>query len=832
VLAEALASQPIELLVLFSSTSSDIAPAGQVDYVAANAFLNAFAEAESARSDRKTIAVHWGIWNQIGMAARSIVEREEGTKPIASAQGPFFQRWIEEGNGTRWLEAEVSASTHWFFDEHRLATGEALMPGTGYVELISEAMREAELADLAIESLEFRNPMFASEDANLSVRLRFDYADDRFSVTIASETDNATLVHAVANLAPMRPVAASIDINEIERRCGLRSLVAQEGQALKSAQEDHLHFGARWHVLRSQKLGIGEAIARLSLPKNFAEDLSSGYLSHPGLLDIATGYAMDIAPGYLGSDTLWAPASYGRITHLHPLPADIVSWVRLADSSAYGEGFVSFDVTIATPAGEVLLVVEKLLLKRLSAGQGLTKAPAPRQAQASHGPGLRQLAKRVGQGILPQEALEALERALATGATQPVVSSIALPELIRDANQRTGRPKQSEQVFSRSADLDSAFVPPKSAAELRLAEFWRELLGVDQVGVDDNFFDLGGHSLVAVRLFRSIRKEFGIDLPISALFEAPTIALLARLLPEAADDDAPVQRIDSPVQGGLIHCVAMHIPADTSATPLFVCAGMFGNLLNLRQLARQIGSQRPVYGLQAQGIYGDATPHETFEEAAASCLSEVRAIQSEGPYLLAGFSGGGLVAYEMAQQLSAAGECVDQLILLDTPLPIQTQLSHLDLLSMKWQDLRNEGTGFFSRWLANRRAWEEEKRMTEEGLAAARSAERLNNEAVEAAFRRALGRYNVRPYAGSVTLFRPEPKIQYHLPDGRRLMPGRNVFMEDNGWSPFVARLKTVVVPGDHDSMVLDPDVRVLSNHIRRLLAAGETREYTREAAE
>jgi thioesterase domain-containing protein len=83
-----------------------------------------------------------------------------------------------------------------------------------------------------------------------------------------------------------------------------------------------------------------------------------------------------------------------------------------------------------------------------------------------------------------------------------------------------------------------------------------------------------------------------------------------------------------------------------------------------------------------------------------------------------------------------------------------------------------------------------------------------------------------------VTLFRPEPKIQYRLSDGRRLMPGRTMFLEDNGWSPFVARLKTVVVPGDHDSMVLDPNVRVLGDHLRRLLAASDAREYRREAAE
>lgn len=832
VLADALADEKISTMVLFSSTSSDTAPAGQVDYVAANAFLNAFAESQSARTDRWTVAVHWGIWNQVGMAARSVADATGGHEVLAPANGPFFQRWIEDDEGVRWLEAQVQSSTNWMFNEHRLKSGEALMPGTGYVELISQAMREAELPPLAIEALEFRSPMFAPDGETVSVRLRIGFADGGYDVTVASVAGDILTVNAVARLVPAPEVPASIDVAGIEQRCALRAVEAGPGEALTSAQEDHLRFGARWKVLRSQRSGTAEAFARLSLSASFKPDLEAGYLTHPALLDIATGFAMDIVPGYAGSNALWAPASYGQIVQLRPLPAEIVSWVRLADSTAYGDGFAGFDIVLATPDGTVVLVVNDLLLRRLDATQGFARAASPKRVHAPTSNALQQLARQVRQGILPHEALEALERALGTGVAQPIVSSMDLAGLIRRAERMAGGPKKSEQLFDRSADLDSAFVAPGSPTEIRLAEFWRELLGIDQIGVDDNFFDIGGHSLVAVRLFRSVRKEFGVDLPISTLFEAPTIALLAKLLPAAANDEMDVQAATTAAPVELIHRVSMHIPADKSATPLFICAGMFGNVLNLRQLARQVGMQRPVYGLQARGIYGDTPPHETFEEAAASCIVEMRAVQPHGPYLLAGFSGGGLVAYEMAQQLMAAGEVVSQVIMLDTPLPTQPDLSRLDRASMKLQDLRRDGFGFFARYLADRAAWELEKRQKQEGLALAGATDRLNNEAVESAFRRALERYTVRPYAGDVALFRPQPEIEYHLSNGRKLMPGRNFFFEDNGWTSFVARLKVVVVPGDHDSMVLDPNVRVLSDHIRRLLASADASGYARKAAE
>nr|WP_314262184.1 SDR family oxidoreductase [uncultured Devosia sp.] len=834
VLAEALADQPIETLVLFSSTSSDTAPTGQVDYVAANAFLNAFAESQASRSDRKTIAVHWGIWNQVGMAARAIAEADEqAMTTLRPASGPFFQRWIEDGEGHVWLEAGIDARTSWLFNEHRLASGEALMPGTGYVELIGQAMVEAGLPALAIDTLEFRSPMFAPEGQTLSVRLAIGFEHGHYSVTIASSSGDGVTVNALARLVPAHPVSASIPVAEIEARCALRRNEAQPGQALRSAQEDHLRFGPRWKVLRAQQSGMGEAFARLSLPQAFHSDLDAGYRAHPGLLDIATGFAMDIVPGYGGSNTLWAPASYGRITLLQPLPADIVSWVRLADSAVYGDGFACFDIVLATPEGAVLLVVEKLLLRRLDAAQGLVRMPAPKRAQAPSGTAQRQLARQVRQGILPQEALEALERALASGAAQPIVSSMDLPGLIRRAEQMAAGPRKSNLDFGRSADLDSAFVAPSTPSEIRLAGFWRELLGIEQIGVDDNFFDIGGHSLVAVRLFRSIRKEYGIDLPISTLFEAPTIALLCKLLPVAANDEFDVKPAGNAAPAvELIHRVAMHVPADNKATPLFICAGMFGNVLNLRQLARQIGTQRPVYGLQARGIYGDTPPHETFEEAAASCIAEMRAIQPEGPYLLAGFSGGGVVAYEMAQQLRAVGEEVSQLIMLDTPVPTQPALSTLDKANIRLQDLRREGVGLFASWLLIKVAWKNLEREKQNALALERGSDRLNNEMVEAAFYRALGRYEVRPYPGEVTLFRPNPQIEYHLSNGRKLVADRNFFREDNGWTPYVGKLTVTVIPGDHDSMVLDPNVRVLADHIRRQLAASNSSIDNRKAAE
>jgi thioesterase domain-containing protein len=264
----------------------------------------------------------------------------------------------------------------------------------------------------------------------------------------------------------------------------------------------------------------------------------------------------------------------------------------------------------------------------------------------------------------------------------------------------------------------------------------------------------------------------------------------------------------------------MHPGKNAAATPFFLCAGMFGNVLNLRHLALHIGADRPVYALQARGLYGDQEPHETFEAMAKDYLAEIRTVQPHGPYLLGGFSGGGLTAYEMARQLTAEGEEVAHVILLDTPQPTQPRLSKLDLAQMKLQDIRREGFSFFGNWVRSRILWEEEKRRKQNAGSETVSADHFHNLKIEAAFRNALPLYQVKPYAGTVTLFRPKPEVLYRLSGGRRLQPGRNIILDDNGWLPYVKLLDIQEVPGDHDSMVLEPFVRVLSEHIRRRLRA------------
>jgi len=186
----------------------------------------------------------------------------------------------------------------------------------------------------------------------------------------------------------------------------------------------------------------------------------------------------------------------------------------------------------------------------------------------------------------------------------------------------------------------------------RLARIWQELLGVESILPDQNYFDLGGDSPLAVHLFARIEKEFGVKLPLATLFEAPTIEELAQILHQeaAASGWSPLV----PIQ-----------PAG-SRPPFFCVHGAGGNVLVYRELSQQLGPDQPFYGLQCQGLDGKQPLLTRVEDMAALYAREIQRTQPHGPYFLGGYCMGGTVAFEIAQQLSARGEQVALVALFDT----------------------------------------------------------------------------------------------------------------------------------------------------------------------
>ncbi len=203
-------------------------------------------------------------------------------------------------------------------------------------------------------------------------------------------------------------------------------------------------------------------------------------------------------------------------------------------------------------------------------------------------------------------------------------------------------------------ELEESYVAPTTASEKVLAEIWAEILKVERVGIYDNFFELGGHSLLAVYLFHQIETTFGQKLPLATLFQAPTIAQLAALLDKKSE---------------VSWSSLVPIQPNGSRPFFFFVHAHGGNVVGYYDLARHLGQDQPVYGLQAQGLNGEDVGTRRFEDMAAHYIEEIRTVQPYGPYFLGGWCLGGDVALEMAQQLQEQGEEVALVAMVENPLP-------------------------------------------------------------------------------------------------------------------------------------------------------------------
>jgi phthiocerol/phenolphthiocerol synthesis type-I polyketide synthase E len=220
--------------------------------------------------------------------------------------------------------------------------------------------------------------------------------------------------------------------------------------------------------------------------------------------------------------------------------------------------------------------------------------------------------------------------------------------------------KEEDRKAEKKEDREDNIPPQvkrmsRSEAEQILTDIWRELIGHSQINPDDNFFALGGHSLVALRLFSRIDSIFHKRLPLATLLSAPTVRQLAGLL---------VQDEFEPSWSSLVR-----IRVEGTKLPFFSVHSEGGNVLEYFKLASYLDQDRPFYGIQAQGLDGDKIISLTIEEMARHYIAEIKSVQPKGPYFIGGYCLGGMIAFEMARQLETIGDHVAFLAMISTYTP-------------------------------------------------------------------------------------------------------------------------------------------------------------------
>ena len=834
-----LADEPLDFFVLFSSTSTEIGAAGQVDYVAANAFLNAFAESKTAASNTYTVAVNWGVWQEVGMAVDTAVRLGMADKLQSvgtDVPHPLLDKIIVETDDEIVYATNYRTDTHWILDQHRIKDGEALIPGTGYLEIAKAALEKGSPeGPIEIQDLFFLSPLEVHEDESREVRVLLEKNGIGYGFTVTSRTeDHRWQEHVRGKVNNGRSPAdqSTNNLQEIAARCTLRE-VSYAPMEQETKQEVFLNFGPRWKNLRRVCYGENEVLAMLELPEQFSDDLDS-FTLHPALMDLATSAGLPLVDGYETSNDFYVPLSYKKVQVHGRLPRRIYSHVRHHKDGRNHQEIPAFDVTIMDEDGRSLVEINEFMLKRVSyesmingkeqGGGGKTAVAADSE------PTLLQLA--LTEGITPAEGMEALQCILSQDMpSQMIVTSLDLNGLIAQADSEQGGVDDPSGLKLSRPELQSSYEAPRNDLEKNLARFWEELLGITDIGIHDDFFELGGHSLIAVRLFAKIKKAYAVDLSLATLFEAPTIGQCAELLQteygvpaEAAQaTEQPKARPRRRTSGAWTPLVPIQ-PKGTK-TPFFCVHGGFGNVLNFYDLTRYLGSDQPFYGLQARGVDGKQPPFSTLQEMAAEYVAQIRAIQPEGPYMMGGFSMGGEVAYEMAQQLQAQGHKVALVALLDTHNPefarrrknILRQAEGPEDETAVGNDDAEFGSGLMNklrlikRWAYFR--YRLARMDTEKHLlywrcrTYLRSGKTLPQTLISPYLWKShidlVNEYELRPYPGQVTLFRAS-ETEVSNPNGQEI-----------GWTPLAqGGLNVHIVHGTHN-IVKEPYVAELARLLK-----------------
>ncbi|WP_457653346.1 condensation domain-containing protein [Rhodocaloribacter sp.] len=346
--------------------------------------------------------------------------------------------------------------------------------------------------------------------------------------------------------------------------------------------------------------------------------------------------------------------------------------------------------------------------------------------------------------------------------------------------------------------------PPRDRAERRLVEIWERVLGLEGIGVEDDFFDLGGRSLRAIELFAGIEAAFGVRLPLASLFEAPTVAAQARLLQRGV-----------PARSVHRHLVPMQ--PEGTRPPLFCVHNLGSTVLLYAGLARHLGPDQPVYGVRGQGLEGERITFRSVAEMAEVYVDEMRSVQPEGPYHLLSFCLGSRLALAMAKRLRDEGARVGLLAFIDGVSPTlapggasarraAVYGGHLSAQASQGAEAAGGRVRAWMGGLWERRRWLEARARLALGQS---PPERLKFAYIMETNRRLLRAYAGAPYPGRIVVFRSE-RLR-HLPP-------------DLGWSAFArGGVETHDVAGPH-RLLDEPYVRDLAALLRRHLETPEER--------
>ncbi len=530
----------LDFFFLFSSVSSIMGEAARIDYCGSNSFMDSFAQYRKRLTGDHTLSINWGQWGVVGMAANWEKTKAAKKQQLQSGK-PLLQTDIRNGirlelqssdNDQEIFNVDIDPDRDWVLNSHRLS-GRPAFIGISTLEILNMFTKIKFPGGYPeVLNLSFVTPLIYEAGVSRKIRLLVKPSGEGFTFKISSKEEKGESAREVwmdhakgeFNISSELP-PVTIDIQELSKRIGGKTdTVPHFLELLNDEGRSVLKYDNRWDCKLSTQFNGKEFLIDLRLRDEFLDDLNY-YSFHPAMLDVATSCCIPLI-----HTSLFLPNSYRNIVVHHPLPAHFWCYAKLDDAWKVEDDEMKFEIKLVDSENRLLVSIGQVAFRRLKQNLGGYKnansndaAPKPPQ-ETSYYAGKND--------ILPDEGVEVFKRLLVFNQfPQVAVSPTDLNKDILDdrpsTKKREKQEKEEEKSDSASVyerpQLSTPFEAPSNEIEIAVAGIWKGILGIDKIGVNDTFMELGGNSLLAIQTISNIADEFDLELQPNVFFDNPTV---------------------------------------------------------------------------------------------------------------------------------------------------------------------------------------------------------------------------------------------------------------------------------------------------------------------
>lgn len=541
IIKELLKNRKVDFIHLYSSITAILGEVGRIDYISANSFMDACANAPGWLHDTAvTGSINWGQWGMVGMAAdwRLDTQRKKNGKPKHKTIGhspentPIELSFSHKDENTSCYKVHIDAEKQWIFSEH-LLTGIPTMVGTSYVDTLTKWKdKEGISGVLSLKDTTFLSPLMILKGMPKDLYLfcdkksdgTYDFVFKSIMAGIEATAKEGWQDHFGGELSFKEdPKPAKIQVSELTKKMPDQNDDKHVLTITDANNKPTLQYSKRWNCKGTIHLGDNEWMTQITLDDEFEDDFSHFFL-HPAMMDVATSSHF----GFMNINSSYLPFSYGEVNLYEPFEKELYAYTKIS-TVAPKENHLVFDFQICNLEGEIVAEILNYSFVKLA---DLSDDFGNEEAQEL-------VADALEDDILPEEGEQVIDTILSNSdLTQVIVYTMDLQydiddstrsALIQKRKDKISNVKMVEDIDDRP-DIDEPYVAPENDIEKTISLVWTAILGINKIGINDSFNSLGGNSLLAIQVVSGVNDELDVTISTDEFVNNPTVGKLGELV--------------------------------------------------------------------------------------------------------------------------------------------------------------------------------------------------------------------------------------------------------------------------------------------------------------